>query len=113
MSLFDRQLERVPERKLKKSTLKKPKKAEEPKRASAKTERRKITEAWERGELKFDYLPDTLKVCTCNQAPEYHQFPHAWHEGDMDLFNYHRRLRYDYKTGKSKLYRAVAERGRV
>lgn len=101
MSLFDGQADRMPERKApKKSTLKKTKKpVREARRVS-------VTERYERGDLKFEDVSESFLLCNCNQAPEYHQFPHDPHKEDEDLFNYHRRLRYDHKRGRTTLLRS-------
>lgn len=106
MSLFDGQQERGKERKTKKvkNVLKtKPSENQEHlieptyglgtrsyNRSQAarhvRDERAKITEAYERGEIKFaDCSPDFL-LCHCSGPPEYHAFPHEIHRTELANF---------------------------
>lgn len=56
-------------------------------------ERRAITEAYERGEIKFDDTSDQFNLCRCNMFPDFHNYPHSPHTDELATFElqYHGR----------------------
>ena len=51
-----------------------------------KDERRAITEAYEKGELKFADVSREFALCHCNQSPDYNEFPHEPHFDEIATF---------------------------
>ena len=49
-------------------------------------ERRELTEAYERGEIKFNDTSSSFMLCYCNMAPDYHDFPHEPHKEEIAKF---------------------------
>ena len=57
----------------------------EPKKIS-RDERRRITQAYERGELKFADTSAAFALCHCSMYPEFHSYPHAYHTNELARF---------------------------
>lgn len=51
-----------------------------------KNERRAFTEAYERGEIKFEDTSHAFLLCHCYQYPDYHSFPHSPHTNEIAKF---------------------------
>jgi hypothetical protein len=49
-------------------------------------ERRRITAAYERGEITFDCPPDAFALCHCCMPPDYHRYPHPYHLDETATF---------------------------
>ena len=49
-------------------------------------ERRRITEAYERGEIKFPDVSGAFLLCHCCVSPDYHSYPHAPHRNEEGVF---------------------------
>ena len=49
-------------------------------------ERRRITEAYKRGELKFEDTSAAFALCRCCQSPDWHNYPHEYHRNEIAKF---------------------------
>lgn len=49
-------------------------------------ERRRFTEAYERGEIKIEDTSDRFLLCHCCVSPDYHSFPHEPHVDELAKF---------------------------